>query len=123
MNEVKIRRFLIISLSFLIGLGLAVMFFEYPNKNEPNLKQLNDSLVNVLKQKDSVLNLKETLYNDKKAIDSIQLNSISNSIKNLRYEIKKQSNQVYSTPDSLFQQYIDSIRTAKGFYQIQYNGK
>jgi len=92
-------------------------------ENEPNLKQINDSLVNILKQKDSVLNLKETLYNDKKAIDSIQLNSINNSIKNLRYEIKKQSNQVYSTPDSLFQQYIDSIRTAKGFYQIQYNGK
>ena len=89
-------------------------------ENEPNLKQINDSLVNVLKQKDSVLNLKETLYNDKKATDSIQLNSINNSIKNLRYEIKKQSNQVYSTPDSLFQQYIDSIRTTKGFYKIQY---
>jgi predicted Holliday junction resolvase-like endonuclease len=92
-------------------------------ENKPNLKQINDSLVNVLKQKDSVLNLKETLYNDKKTTDSIQLNSINNSIKNLRYEIKKQSNQVYSTPDSLFQQYIDSIRTAKGFNKIQYNGK
>jgi flagellar basal body-associated protein FliL len=96
-------------------------FSKYENSH--NLKQINDSLVNVLKQKDSVLNLKETLYNDKKATDSIQLNSINNSIKNLRYEIKKQSNQVYSTPDSLFQQYIDSIRTAKGFYKIQYNGK
>jgi hypothetical protein len=99
------------------------MFNPLETQNKPNLKQINDSLVNVLKQKDSILNLKETLYNDKKATDSIQLNSINNSIKNLRYEIKKQSNKVYSTPDSLFQQYIDSIRTAKGFYQIQYNGK
>jgi hypothetical protein len=107
-------------LIFLIG-GLVYLFLTYPKTNlEPNLKQINDSLVNVLKQKDSILNLKETLYNDKKATDSIQLNSINNSIKNLRYEIKKQSNQVYSTPDSLFQQYIDSIRTAKGFNKIQY---
>ena len=103
--------------------GASLMFILTKLKqseNKPNLKQINDSLVNVLKQKDSILNLKETLYNDKKATDSIQLNSINNSIKNLRYEIKKQSNQVYSTPDSLFQQYIDSIRTAKGFYKIQY---
>jgi hypothetical protein len=99
------------------------MFNPLETQNKPNLKQINDSLVNVLKQKDSALNLKETLYNDKKATDSIQLNSINNSIKNLRYEIKKQSNQVYSTPDSLFQQYIDSIRAAKGFNKIQYNGK
>jgi hypothetical protein len=30
-------------------------------ENSPNLKRINDSLVNVLKQKDSVLNLKDTL--------------------------------------------------------------
>jgi predicted PurR-regulated permease PerM len=106
----------------LVGVGLFVYLINEP-KISPNLKQINDSLVNVLKQKDSVLNLKETLYNDKKSTDSIQLNSINNSIKNLRHEIKKQSNKVYSTPDSLFQQYIDSIRTAKGFNQIQHNGK
>ena len=104
----------------LLLLGIAFKLGKLENEYKPNLKQINDSLVNVLKQKDSVLNLKETLYNDKKATDSIQLNSINNSIKNLRYEIKKQSNKVYSTPDSLFQQYIDSIRTAKGFSQIQY---
>ena len=103
-----------------LGLVLYFTFSESEFETSPNLKQINDSLVNVLKQKDSVLNLKETLYNDKKETDSIQLNSINNSIKNLRYEIKKQSNQVYSTPDSLFQQYIDSIRTAKGFNKIQY---
>jgi hypothetical protein len=109
---------IIASLLFMAGLGYHLGYRR--SETGPNLKQINDSLVNVLKQKDSVLNLKETLYNDKKAIDSIQLNSINNSIKNLRYEIKKQSNKVYSTPDSLFQQYIDSIRTAKGFNQIQY---
>ena len=102
---------------------IAIWFNYSYTENKPNLKRINDSLVNVLKQKDSVLNLKETLYNDKKATDSIQLNLINKTVKKLQHEIKKQSNQVYSTPDSLFQQYIDSIRTAKGFYQIQYNGK
>lgn len=79
-----------------------------------------DSMKTLIDKKDSLIIKKEEEYSERKKADSISLFNINRSIKNVYYEIKKQSNITYSISDSLFGRYVDSIRSARGFYKIQY---
>lgn len=79
-----------------------------------------DSMRTIIEKKDSLITKKEEEYSEKKKSDSISLFNINRSIKNMYYEIKKQSNRTYSVSDSLFSSYVDSIRSAKGFGKVQY---
>lgn len=90
------------------------------NRNT-ELKQKIDSLETSLEvgekiQKDlfDSINKKDT----PERFDKIELiNEVKKAIRN---EIKKSTQSVYVTPDSLHQHFIDSIRARKGFGQIQY---
>ena len=79
-----------------------------------------DSMKILIDRKDSLLTKKQEEYENKKSSDSVSLYKINRSIKNLYYEIKQQSENTYFVRDSLFSDYVDSIRTAKGFNRIQY---
>lgn len=114
-----------IQIGIVLLFAIAAFFVVYwaltPIKNfDFNLKKMNDSLVHELSVKDSLLEIKEAKYIEESKKDSIKLQSIHQSINNLFHEINKQTRQNYFIPDSMYQFYIDSIRTNKGFYKIQH---
>ena len=114
---------IVIVLLLAIVIVFVVYLFINKTQNQPsnfNLKRMNDSLVHELSVKDSLLEIKEIKYTEESKKDSIKLQSIHNSINNLFNEINKQTRKNYFIPDSMYQFYIDSIRTNKGFYEIQH---
>lgn len=79
-----------------------------------------DSMASIIQKKDSLILSKEDEYKKSKKTDSVSIFNINRSIKNLYYEIKQQNEATYSVSDSLFAGYVDSLRSARGFYKIQY---
>lgn len=100
------------------------IYFTGKNKEKEEkpdrTKIVLDSCKRIIDRKDSIILAKEERYSEKKKADSITLFSINKSIKNVYYELKKQNEVTYSLNDSLFMRFVDSIRSAKGFYRLQY---
>lgn len=106
---------IVIILYLLFGFSVGYYSFKHPIKTDSNLDSLNKTLM----YKDSIISYKDKQVNSLIQSDSIRMNIINKSINQIKYEIKKNSSQVFNVSDSYFQQYVDSLRT-KGFNKIQH---